>query len=50
MLFVIHYMTIYIDLAALGTFFDLVQVEMVQMQMRFRHLIQPPMPIAFEST
>lgn len=50
MLFVICYMKIYIDLAALGTIFGLAQVEMAQMQIRFRHLIQPPMPIAFEST
>lgn len=42
-------MTIYIHLAALGTIFYLALVEMAQMQIRFRHLIHSPMPIAFES-
>ena len=50
MAFVNYYVKIYIGLAALGTFFNLAQVEIAQMQIRPKHLVQPPMHITFEYT
>lgn len=50
MTFVNYYVKIYIGLAALGTFFDLAEVETVQMQIRPNNLVQPPIPLTFECT
>lgn len=43
MAFVNYYVKIYIGLAALGTFFNVAQVEITQMQIRPKGLVQPPM-------
>lgn len=48
MAFVNYYVKTYIGLAALGTFFDLAQAEIAQMQIRPKGLVQPHVCVTFE--